>query len=236
METFCSDCFCFRGRDDEMTSGSRPQMWASIHWRNKSETPRQVFRSHAMQTLVCQSAQFVTDPLGKPQPVQIFLHNFSYARIARQLHNEASICRPPQLFLFLEELSNIIYSCSLTLTVVQNLVWSNQLNVSHFVIQCQLLPLHSPQIPCRPSKCVPSERLRLVKRFISHKLHTGAWGNLVLLTYLLTYSNEDQRTVSNQALCECSRPSRTSYLSFFNYLIYYYFNLLMDQLLMDLII
>ena len=76
------------------------------------------------------------------------------------------ICRPSQLFLFLEELSNIIYSCLLTLTVVQNLVWSNQLNVSRFVIQCQLLPSHSPQIPCRPSKCVPSERLRLVKRFI----------------------------------------------------------------------
>ena len=72
------------------------------------------------------------------------------------------ICRPSQLFLFLEELSNIIYSCLLTLTVVQNLVWSNQLNVSRFVIQCQLLPSHSPQIPCRPSKCVPSERLRLV--------------------------------------------------------------------------
>ena len=54
------------------------------------------------------------------------------------------ICRPSQLFLFLEELSNIIYSCLLILTVVQNLVWSNQLNVSHFVIQCQLLPSHSP--------------------------------------------------------------------------------------------
>ena len=80
--------------------------------------------------------------------------------------------------------SNIICSCLLTLPIVQNLVWSNQLNVSHFVIQCQLLPSHSPQIPCRPSKCVPSERLRLVKRFISHRLHTGAWGNLVLLTYL----------------------------------------------------
>ena len=34
------------------------------------------------------------------------------------------ICRPSQLFLFSEELSNIIYSCLLTLTVVQNLVWS----------------------------------------------------------------------------------------------------------------
>ena len=89
-----------------------------------------------------------------------------------------------QLFLFLEELSNIIYSCLLTRTVVQNLVWSNQLDVSHFVIQCQLLPSHSPQITCRPSKRIPSERLRLVKRFISHRLHTGTRGNLVLLTYL----------------------------------------------------
>ena len=73
------------------------------------------------------------------------------------------ICRPFQLFLLLEELSNIPYSCLLTLTVVQNLVRSNQLNVSHFVIQHQLRPSHSPEIPCRPSKGVPSERLRLVK-------------------------------------------------------------------------
>ena len=68
------------------------------------------------------------------------------------------ICRPSQLFQLLEELSNIIYSCLLTLTVVQNLVRSNQLNASHFVIQCKLLPSHSPETPCHPS-----ERLRLVK-------------------------------------------------------------------------
>ena len=73
------------------------------------------------------------------------------------------ICHPSQLFRLLEELSNIIYSCLLTLTVVQNLVRSDQLNVSHFVIQRQLLPSHSLEIPCRPSKGVPSERLRLVK-------------------------------------------------------------------------
>ena len=40
----------------------------------------------------------------------------------------------------------------LTPTVVQNLARSNQLIVSHFVIQRQLLPSHSPEIPCRPSK------------------------------------------------------------------------------------
>ena len=73
------------------------------------------------------------------------------------------ICHPFQLFLRLEELSNITYSGLLTLTVVQNLVRSNQLNVSHFVIHRQLLPSHSPEIPCRSSKGVTSERLRLVK-------------------------------------------------------------------------
>ena len=100
------------------------------------------------------------------------------------------ICRPSQLFRLSEELSNIIYSCLLTLTVVQNLVRSNQLNVSHFVIQLQLLPSHSPEIPCRPSKGVPSERLRLANQFISHRLHTGTWVNLVLLTHLLTDNND----------------------------------------------
>ena len=74
-----------------------------------------------------------------------------------------TICLPFQLFLFLEELSNITYSSSLTLTVVQNLARSNQLNVSHFVIQRQLLLLRRPETPCRPSKCVPSERLRLAE-------------------------------------------------------------------------
>ena len=73
------------------------------------------------------------------------------------------ICHPFQLFLLLEELSNITCSCLLTLTVVRNLVRSNQLNLSRFVIHRQLLPSHSSEMPCRPTKCVPSERLRLVK-------------------------------------------------------------------------
>ena len=73
------------------------------------------------------------------------------------------ICHPFRLFLLLEELSNITCSCLLTLTVVRNLVRSNQLNLSRFVIHRQLLPSHSPEIPCRPSKGVPPERLRLVK-------------------------------------------------------------------------
>ena len=40
----------------------------------------------------------------------------------------------------------ITYSCLFTLTVVQNLVRSNQLNISHSVIQHQLLPSHCPEI------------------------------------------------------------------------------------------
>ena len=74
-----------------------------------------------------------------------------------------SICRPFQLFLLLDKLSNITYSSLLTLTAVQNLVRSNQLNVSNFVIQHLLQPLYHPQIPCCPSKGVPSERLRLAE-------------------------------------------------------------------------
>ena len=73
------------------------------------------------------------------------------------------ICHPFRLFLLLEELSNITCSCLLTLTVVQNLVRSNQLNLSRFLIHRQLLPSHISEIPCCPSKGVPSERLRLVK-------------------------------------------------------------------------
>ena len=53
-------------------------------------------------------------------------------------------CFSFQLFLFLEELSNITYSSLLALTVVQKLVGSDQLNVSHFVIQRQLLPRTAP--------------------------------------------------------------------------------------------
>ena len=111
------------------------------------------------------------------------------------------ICYPFQLFLLLEELSNITYSCLLTLTVVRNLVRSNQLNVSHFLIHRQLLPSRSPEIPCRTSKGVPSERLRLVKWFFSHRLHTGTCVNLVLITYLLTFLlHQAKRCTSNDII------------------------------------
>ena len=112
----------------------------------------------------------------------------SFSSVASGIWNTLPnhICPPSQLFRLLEELSNIIYSCLLTLRVVQNLVRSNQLIVSHFVIQCQLLPSHSLEIPCRPSKGVPSERLRLVKRFISHIATYWRMGKSCV-TYLLTY-------------------------------------------------
>ena len=98
-----------------------------------------------------------------------------------------NICRPSQLFWLLEELSNIIYSCLLTLTVVQNLVRSNQLN--DFVIQYHATTatalLGNAMPPIYSCKGVPSERLRLVKRFIPHRLHTGPWVNLVLYLLIL---------------------------------------------------
>ena len=89
---------------------------------------------------------------------------------------------------------------------MRNLVWSSQLNLSCFVIHRQLLPSHSPEIPCRPSKGVSSERLRLVKWFISHRLHTGACVNLVLLTYLLilkhAWVKSEQHTELRTCICE----------------------------------
>ena len=113
----------------------------------------------------------------------------SFSSVASNIWNSlpSHLSSIPALPAPAEELSNITCSCLLTLTVVRNLVRPNQLNLSRFVIHRQLLPSHSSEMPCRPSKGVPSERLRLVKWFISHRLHTGACVNLVLLTYLLTH-------------------------------------------------
>ena len=72
-----------------------------------------------MQALVCQSAQFVTDPLGKPQPVQIFPHDFSYARVARQPHNKASSCTQDRLKITVDVHWLI---CKYTVTVIQSTV------------------------------------------------------------------------------------------------------------------
>ena len=96
------------------------------------------------------------------KPPWLTLNHFHLLLQTSGIHCQI-IFRPFQLFLLLEELSNIIYSCLLTLTVVQNLARLDQLSVSRLVMQHQLLPLHSPEIPCRPAKGVPSERLRLVK-------------------------------------------------------------------------
>ena len=72
-----------------------------------------------MQTHVCQSAQFVTDPLGEPQPVQLFLHNFSYARITWQLHNEACSCTQDRLEIIVD-VHRLIRKY--TVTVIQSTV------------------------------------------------------------------------------------------------------------------
>ena len=72
----------------------------------------------------------------------IFICRFGYLECTA----ESSVVHP-NFFGLLEEFLNLIYSCLLTLTVMQSLVRSNQLNVSHFVIQCQLLPSQSPEIP-----------------------------------------------------------------------------------------
>ena len=126
--------------------------------------PKYYRREHSALLQPCQSVfPHVEPPLHPPNHFHLLLQiSGTHCQI---------ICHLFQLFLFLEELSNITYSSSLTLTVVRNLVRSNQLDVSQFVIHCQLLPSHSPEIQCRPSKGVPSERLRLVNCFISHRLH-----------------------------------------------------------------
>ena len=108
----------------------------------------------------------------------------SFSSVASNIWNSLpNHLSPFQLFLLSEELSNITYSCLLSLTVVRNMIRSNQLNLSHCVIHRQLLVSRSLEMPCRLSKSVPSERLRLVKEFISHWLRTGAYLTLVLLTY-----------------------------------------------------
>ena len=69
----------------------------------------------------------------------------------------------PTLPAFRRALKHHLFLLAYALTVVQNLVGSDQLTVSHFLIQHRLLPSHSLEIPYRPSKGVPSDRLRLVK-------------------------------------------------------------------------
>ena len=75
--------------------------------------------------------QYVFPHVKPPRPS---LNRFHLLLLTSGRHYQI-IFRLLQFFLLLEQLSNIIYSYLLTLTVVQNLVTSNQLNVSHFVIQ-----------------------------------------------------------------------------------------------------
>ena len=117
METFCSDCFCFRSRDDQRQQTSS----VSIHLLKKQRVKSLVKYSGAMpcKHLHVKVHQFVTDPMGKPQPVQIFLHNFSYAHIARQLHNEACSCTQDRLEIIVD-VHRLIWKY--TVTVIQSTV------------------------------------------------------------------------------------------------------------------
>ena len=103
-------------------------------------------RDHSALLLVSQfTFPHVKSPLQHPNHFHLLLQIFGMLC--------QTIFHPFQLFLLLEELSNITYSSSLTLTVVLfDLVRSNQLIVSHFVMQRLLLLLRRPETPCRPSK------------------------------------------------------------------------------------
>ena len=89
-------------------------------------------REHSALLRLCQYVfHHVKPPWQPPNHFHLLL------RIS-EMHSQI-ICRPFQLFLLLEELSNITYYSLLTLKIVQNLARSNQLKVvSHFVIQCHL--------------------------------------------------------------------------------------------------
>ena len=74
---------------------------------------------------------------------------------------------------------------------MQNLIKSNQLNVSH--IHRQPLPSNSPEIPCCPSKGIPilSERLRLVE--VINFASATYWRMCKsCVTYILTYCSPSQ--------------------------------------------
>ena len=75
---------------------------------------------HSALRQLCQSVfPHVKPPLQPPNHFHLLLQiSGTHCQI---------ICHLFQLFLLLEELSNITYSCMLTLTVVPNLVRSNQL-------------------------------------------------------------------------------------------------------------
>ena len=156
-------------QQQKLKISTTPFNWPSHPWSNMEVTSILVHVTRACKmSLVC-STQFVGKPEGGQQcrpehSALLWLSQYAFLHVKPpwQLPNHfhlllqifgmhcQTICLPSQLFLFLEELSNITYSSLLTLTVVQNLVRSNQLNVSHFVIQHQLLPLRRPETSCRP--------------------------------------------------------------------------------------
>ena len=68
----------------------------------------------------------------------------------------------PTLPVFRRALKHHLFLLAYPIAVVQNLARSYQLNVSHFVIQRQLLLLRRPETPCRPvTPCRPSNAFHL---------------------------------------------------------------------------
>ena len=93
------------------------------------------------------------------------------------------ICRPSQLFLFLEELSNIIYSC---LLIPDSSAKSGMIKPAQCISLRDTVPTTAIAQPVNTMppiyNSVPSERLRLVKRFVSHRLRMGKSCVIYLLT------------------------------------------------------
>ena len=84
-------------------------------------------REHSALLRLCQYVFIhVKQPWQHPNPFHLLLQIF-------EMHCQI-ICRSFQLFLLLEELSNITYSSLLTLTVVQNLVRSNQATLAYWIL------------------------------------------------------------------------------------------------------
>ena len=111
------------------------------------------------------------------KPLWQFLNRFHIMLLQTSGMHCQIIFRPVLLFLLLEELSNVIYSCLLTLIVVQNLVRSNQLNVSHFVIQRQLYcHLTTRKYHAAQLKTFHMSEYDQSKWFISHKRRRGHKG------------------------------------------------------------
>ena len=127
--------------------------------------PTRSFRSSSSLS-ICVSSRETTMATSK-----------SFSSVASNIWNALPnhLSSTPTLPAFRRALKHHLFLLTYTLTVVQNLARSNQLNVSH-----------NQEIPCRPAKSVPSERLRLVK--VIHFAKATYWRMCKsCVTYLLIY-------------------------------------------------